>query len=180
MPTMVVCSGCQQKGEYCHTEISLVSRVGQGIEIRGVITCLQDGHQWPVVIDSDAIGQTAPTLAGLSRTTNVPQGIAQDVEEARRAHFMQCYKASVVMCRRAMQRGLIDRGIPDDSLQRMLNKAKTEGTIKDERAYGTASAVKDYGDAGAHRRAELTHDEVGGVILATTLLLNELFGKEGE
>jgi hypothetical protein len=175
MPSMVVCSGCEQKGEYCHTEISLVRMAGRGIEIRGVITCLQDGHQWPVRIDNDAIRQTDTKLAGFPLTTNVPLGIAQDVEEAGRAHFMQCYKASVVMCRRAMQMGLIEKGIPDGSLLGMLSKAKGEGVIKDEAVYGMAFAVKGYGDAGAHHIEDITDTEVVSVILVTTLLLNELF-----
>lgn len=176
MPTMLDCSNCRKENRYCNADFSLDSIAGEGIEIKGIITCLQDGHQWPIVIDTNTVREMSSALSDIPIRPQVPPGIAEEIQEARRAHFMQCFKASVVMCRRAMQMALIEKGIPDGPLQRMLDDAKVKGILGEDGAYGMAMAVKDYGDKGAHRTESLSYQEVGADTLAATLLVNAVFG----
>ena len=101
----------------CHRTHSTRGR----ILLEGIVTCEAEehpdgSHSMPIRIRDNVIESTDPGMP-ISESRNldsqVPDGIVQDVEEAERAHFTRCYKASVIMCRRAMQLGLIDKDIPD-------------------------------------------------------------------
>jgi len=114
----------------------------------------------------------------ISESTNllpgVPLGIQQDVQEAERCHFAQCYKASVVMCRRALQLGLIEKGISDTRLKTMIQNASDKGILTG-RNVALAESIKDFGDGGAHRPENITAQDANLTIYACVGLLNEMF-----
>lgn len=147
------------------------------LRLDGIVTCLNDNHRRPVTVINNTIDTTAPDMpiSDSKGLIAVPDGVQQDVEEAERAHFSQCFKAAVVMCRRAMQLGLVDKGIPDASLTSMLEQAKKQGILKDDRAYALALGIKDYGDGGAHREDDFTDSEVRAVVFAAVKLLNDIY-----
>ena len=60
----------------------------------------------------------------------VPPDLKDDVREAERANYSQCYKACVAMCRRALQLALIEKRIPDGGLGGMIESAKTQKLIE--------------------------------------------------
>jgi len=122
--------------------------------------------------------QMMPILESASLSQSVLAGIVQDIQEAERAHFAQLYKASVVMCRRAIQLGLgaPPHNITDGPFSRMLTdaQAKTPSSLS-SRGFVLAEAVKDYGDAGAHRIEEISASDARTAIFSAVKVLNELF-----
>lgn len=146
-------------------------------ELKGIIRCLMCQHELPITIRNGFITKTDVALPGAQSEQlhqSVPPDIKEDVKEAERAHYNQCEKACVTMCRRALQLGLIDRGVTDKPLSVMLNEALDKHFI-DQKSYYLATSIKGYGDIGAHRRDELNPQEVNMVIYATVKMLNELF-----
>ena len=124
-----------------------------GMELQDVLTCLHDGHKIPVKMLKDTITgilTELPVSESKQLIAQVPQGIAQDVQEAERAHYASYCKACVVMCRRAIQLSLVEKGIGDRALSAMIEEAKNQGFIKSDRLYTQAMGIKDYGDDGAH------------------------------
>ena len=151
----------------------------KGTVFEGIVTCLIDGHRWPIKMREGHVVFTETALPlsdAVELSANIPEGILEDVEEAKRAHFSQCYKASVVMCRRAMQLSLIEKGIADAPLSVMLQKAR-EGTpsLLTGSTYALAEGIKEYGDRGAHRVEAIGTEETRVVIFTTLRVLNELF-----
>ena len=148
------------------------------IELEGVVTCLHDNHRRPIKLRNSAIDATAPALPvneSAKLVTAIPPGIRQDIAEAERAHLAQCYRASVVMCRRALQRSLIEKEVADDALGRMLPIAKGK-VIKTDRGYALAEGIKSFGDGGAHDSEQFSPDTVAMVITTTVQVANEIFG----
>ena len=117
-------------------------------------------------------------LRAASLGQNVPAGLIQDIEEAERAHFAQVYKASAVMCRRAIQLGLAapPHNITDGPFSKMLAEARTKTPPPLlHRGFVLAEVVKDYGDAGAHRTEDISALDARTAIFSAAKVLNELF-----
>ncbi len=143
----------------------------------GIIQCLRCEHELPITISSGFIQKIDTSLPGAQSDnlhSSVPSDIQGDVREAERANYAQCYNACVAMCRRALQLGLIDKGISDGPLGGMLNQALSNNLLRQD-TYNLATSVKGYGDIGVHRREQLEPQEVNMVIYATVRMLNQLF-----
>jgi len=146
-------------------------------EIIGIFKCLACGHELPITVRNGFITELHPELPGTQSdklNSSVSADIKKDVKEAERAHYNQCDKACVTMCRRALQLGLMDRGISDAPLSKMIDSAVSEKYIE-QSTQSLATSIKGYGDIGAHRREQLESQEVKMVIYATVRMLNELF-----
>lgn len=155
---------------------------GEGQIVEGIITCDYDGYQTPFKIVGNVLEPTLPYLTD-SRllTDNVLKGLKQDIEEAERCHFIQSYKSSATMCRRALQLGLEERNVtvPGSSkptLGLLLREAKkiSPPLLKTE-TFLLADGIKDIGDAGAHQRVEIEPRAVATLIYVSVQVLNELF-----
>jgi len=174
----LVCPICFQKGTKPRVSVFTVD-CQPDAELIGIVKCLNCGHELPITIRNGFITKTDVALPGAqSGNLNeaVPKDIKEDILEAERAHYHQCDKSCVTMCRRALQLGLIDKQIEDKPLSKMINEALEKSFI-DQKSHYLATSIKGYGDIGAHRRDELNHQEVNMVIYSTVKMLNELFGK---
>lgn len=169
---VVYCPKCASKGGHY---ITITCR--DDAKISGILQCLECGHELPITIVNDCIQQVDLALPGIQSdrlNSSVTPDLIEDIQEAERANYAQCYKASVTMCRRALQLGLIDKGIADGALSKMLEDAlKTK--LLEQKTYDLATSIKGFGDIGAHRREQLEPEEVNMVIYATVRMLNELF-----
>ena len=146
-------------------------------KMQGIIQCLACGHEFPITIVNDRIQKLDVALPGVQSdrlNSSVTPDIKEDIQEAERANYSQCYKACVTMCRRALQLGLIDKEIGDAPLSEMIKDALKK-TLIEQKTYDLATSIKGYGDIGAHRREQLDAQEVNMVIHATVRMLNELF-----
>jgi len=146
-------------------------------KMQGIVQCLVCNHEFPITIINDCIQKIDVALPGLQSdqlNPSVPADLKDDVQEAERANYAQCYKACVTMCRRALQLALIDKEIADGPLSGMIQKA-LQKTLIEQKTYDLATTIKGYGDIGTHRKEELDPQEVNMVIYATVRMLNELF-----
>lgn len=166
---------CKCFGEKQNNAIMI--ECSNNIKMWGVIRCLVCGHEFPITMNRGFIQKVDTDLVGAQSdqlNASVPADIKEDIQEAERAHYNQCDKACVMMCRRALQLGLIDKGITDAPLSTMLQDALKKQFLM-QRTHDLATTIKGYGDIGAHRRDELNSQEVSMVIYATVKMLNELF-----
>ena len=182
----IPCVQCDQARESTYlmkVECGRVGDIEPSVELRGLLTCGRDGHQTPVHM-RDGVLEPPTRTSYLLRVSEglrskVKIGIKQDVEQAEQAHFAFCYKASVVMCRRALQQSLIAKGMKDDAFGRMLIAAKPDpdgnGTISTWDAWYRAEKVKVQGDSGAHAEAEFDPEQVSNAIYDTVAVVNEIF-----
>lgn len=158
----------------------IVVECGPAAEMIGIIRCSVCGHEWPITISKGCVSKLDTALPGAQSDkldASVPSDIKEDLQEAERAHYAQCDKSCVTMCRRALQLGLIDKGIADAPLSAMLQEALKRKLIE-QKTYDLATSIKGYGDIGAHRKEHLESQEVSMVIYATVKMLNELFHKD--
>ena len=158
-----------------HHEATITLMCDGPVSMKGIMKCLACKHEWPFATEHDHLQHLGIALPGEQSNrlhTTVPSDIREDVQEAERANYNQCYKACVTMCRRALQLALIDKDIKDKPLSVMLDDA--EG-ILDEKTFAIAKSIKGFGDIGAHRRELLEPEDTSIVIYMTVKMLNELF-----
>lgn len=109
-------------------------------------------------------------------TSNVFADRKDDIEEAERANYYQCYKAAVVMCRRAIQLALNDKDIPDSNFSNMIEKAHDEQfKLLGDDTYMMVKLVKLFGDKGAHKRDTIAPPDVTQAIHVSVEALNDIF-----
>ena len=163
----------------CHGNLRvehIIVQCDKEARLRGIVQCLKCNHELPITITNNYIQEIAMSLPGTQSdklNQSVEADIKEDIEEAERCNYHQCYKACVTMCRRALQLGLIDKGIADAPLSLMLQEALKDKLIE-QKTYDLATSIKGYGDIGAHRREHLEPKEVELVIYATVKMLSEL------
>lgn len=169
----VICPKCH--GERRTEEIRVTCQ--PGAKMWGIIQCLECGHEFPITLDRGYIQKIDIALPGAQSNrlnSSVPSDIKGDVGESERANYAQCYKACVAMCRRALQLSLIDRGIEDKPLSKMLEDALNAKLINQD-TYSLSTSIKGYGDIAVHRREIIEPEEAKLVIYTTVRMLNELF-----
>jgi hypothetical protein len=121
----ISCAKCRQSAEF-----SLMRRQrstqSADLEFRGIVTCYREGHRWPITIKTDNILQSTdpnlPVSESFNLSSKVPPALIQDVKDAEETHFAGVYRASVVMCRRALQLGFQENpyNISDGPYSRMV------------------------------------------------------------
>jgi len=176
MPTMR-CPGCGWQAEVECSRPGGYSSIR--LDFEGVLTCkrAECGTSWPVKIVDNVIEYVAPempTHGSRDLGAGALEGLRQDLQEADRAHFAQCYKAAVVVCRRAIQLALEDKGAEGRTLGPVLVDAREKDLLTD-RTDALVEGIKDFGDGGAHRAEDIHVDDAAMVIRVTTVVLNELF-----
>ena len=169
----IVCHECEDPRRATKIEMS----GEEDKRLDGLITCLTCGNEFPIAINRNNIeklGKAMPNAESAKLPSTTPNDIKDDVKEAERAHYAQCYKACVAMCRRALQLSLIEKDIEDTNLGEMLKNALSKGLLTSD-TYELAKSIKRFGDKGVHRNETLDSKEVELVIYATVRMLNELF-----
>ena len=152
--------------------------VAGGFGIKGILSCLGCGHDRSIAMEVSPHGTYLQEVACLvgeqskELASSVPKDIKDDIQEAERAHFAQCFKACVTMCRRALQLALIDKGIKDKPLSKMIADAKD---LFNEKTLTMAISIKGFGDIGAHRKEKIEPEDARIAIYMTVKMLNELF-----
>ena len=177
----IKCSQCIESGASSGSLLSFAHVRGGRYILTGVLECEIDSHKWHVSLRSGDQLLDAGTELPVSESKklkSVGVGIKQDVQEAEEAHFYRLYKSSAVMCRRAMQLGLIDKGIKDGPTGSMLTKARDEGILSDEQAYRIGLAVADYGGKGAHNKEVLAESDARTAVVAAVKVLNDIYRKK--
>ena len=156
---------------------SIILNCERHAQLTGIVRCLVCNHEFPITLQNGAIIKLDLALPGTQSdklNSSVPSDLKEDIQEAERAHYGQCFKACVAMCRRALQLALIEKGIGDTRLTPMLKEALTKKLLNDD-TYTLSTTIKGYGDIGVHRKDKLDSEEVKMVIYSAVRMLNELF-----
>lgn len=178
----IECAKCGQSAQLSLNRVAH-GRTSRDLEFRGVVTCsCEDRHEWPVAIKTDDIIQSTDQMMPVCESQNlspeVPEALIQDVKDAERAHFAQIYRASVVMCRRALQLGFHEppHSIIDGPYSKMLVAlmALSSPPLTSE-THGLAIGIGKYGGTGAHDPKPVSEGEARMSIFTTVKVLNELF-----
>jgi hypothetical protein len=177
----ISCAKCRQTAE-----LTLMRREkstqSADLEFRGIVTCHREGHRWPVTIKTDNILQSTdpdlPVSESFNLSSKVPPALIQDVKDAEEAHFAGVYRASVVMCRRALQLSFQENpfNISDGPYSRMVRDLmKLSGPPLSPGTHGLAVSIGEYGGQGAHDPKPVSEAEARSAIFTTVRVLNELF-----
>ena len=164
----------------CHGEertAAIIVGCDRQAKMWGIVQCLACGHEFPLTIVNDCIQKLDVALPGVQSdrlNSSVTPDIKEDIQEAERANYSQCYKACVAMCRRALQLSLIDKGIEDKPLGQMLNDALNAKLLTQD-TYNLSTSIKGYGDIAVHRREIIEPEEAKLVIYTTVRMLNQIF-----
>jgi len=97
----LVCPECQGKSR--KTSIKVVCE--PQAKMWGIIQCLACGHEFPITMYAGFVQKLDIALPGAQSdylNSLVPPDIKEDIREAERASYAQCYKACVAMCRRGL------------------------------------------------------------------------------
>jgi len=109
---------------------------------------------------------------------NVPQDVSQDYQEAIRCFNSNAYKATVVMCRRALENTADLKQAIGTFLKNKLEDLHKKGLL-DAASYNTASGIREFGNYGAHPKDDLLKAvgefEADLVIKITGRLLTEIW-----
>ena len=136
----------------CATVIYLEEKTYKNYQ--GQVICSECKQQQAVVIQQGSL-ITASQIRDVYEPIrdilayDVPQGILVDLAEAAIDLGAICFKSCVVMCRRVVQAALLEQGIADDKLSKMIEDAKNK-QLFDESLYQTAKAIGFFGNSGAH------------------------------
>ncbi|MFC1961576.1 DUF4145 domain-containing protein [Chloroflexota bacterium] len=127
--------------------------------VTGILKCGDPkcNNEHPFTMVNNTLQEFLPNLpieVSQKLKATIPEDIIADIKEAERSEYLQCHKAAATMCRRALQIGLIDKGIPDKPLTSMIEDAKTQDLL-DDKTYILAKSIKGFGDIGAHRKEVL-------------------------
>ena len=85
----------------------------------------------------------------LSPTAPIPAEVRNDFREAGICLGAGCYRASLVMSRRVLQRCLSDQGCAQNKLVDAINAAITGGILR-KAFHPLAEEIRQYGNLGAH------------------------------
>jgi hypothetical protein len=119
-----------------------------------VLRCQNAACQRLVLVESDPVAQIASSVfpfvnAGLAGAVTVPQALRDDFHEAAVSLSAGCFKASLVMSRRVLQRCLADQGCAQNKLVDAINAAIANGVLR-KAFHPLAEEIRQYGNLGAH------------------------------
>ena len=157
-----------------------------GMVLDGVLTCLKDGHRWPIRMRNDEVRDVSEEMPITEYKKIAPavqqhrQDIVQDIKEAEDTYFYRAYKASVVMCRRAVALALeYHMCVSDLTLGNLLVEGrKLEPPALTAQSDQFAKRILDIGNDGAHNEFKADPDDVRVVIHDSVVIINELLTKK--
>jgi len=114
----------------------------------------------------------------LRADVQIPQEIRGDYREAGKCLDAGCYKASLVMSRRALQRCLKEQGCTAHRLVDAISEAVTNGTLR-KAFHPLAEEIRQYGNLGAHpdddQLANATRESAKKVLDFTALIIHDFY-----
>ena len=108
----------------------------------------------------------------------VPQAVRDDFREAGLSLGAGCYKASLVMSRRVLQRCLAEQGCTQNKLVDAINAALSGGVLR-KAFHPIAEEIRQYGNLGAHpdddNLAAASQESANQVLEFCRLLIHEFY-----
>ena len=174
---------------HCHTKTSITPAT-QRIELTHSATVVEvvwstsQGYWWigicndcrrPVLVYKDA-ENIWPTPMPSRTASEIPIEIRENLIEAKSCAAVNAYRASFVMCRRALQMACIDKGASaSDNLVAQINYLKTAAVITAD-LHEWATVVRWVGNDGAHPGgAEIDKEDAENMLDLTEQFLHVLY-----
>lgn len=114
----------------------------------------------------------------LDSQASIPQEIKDDFREAGLCLGTGCYKASLVMSRRVLQRCLKEQGCTQHNLVDAINHAISENILRTP-FHSIAEEIRQYGNLGAHpdddQLTNANRDNAQQVLDFTRMLIHEFY-----
>lgn len=141
----VICIGC---GSTIYLEETTYANY------QGEVTCIDCKTPHSILIEKGALRTNSSSPGAYDNILDilaheVPQDILYDLGEAARDIPVASYKSCVVMCGRALQGSLLDKGLKDQDLDKMIDDARNKGVLTEEH-HQQAKAVRFFRNTGAH------------------------------
>jgi hypothetical protein len=180
-----ICPHCSIRSYFAPRVTHQDSSIGTGITIVSVAQC-ESCKAFILVVASKVNHNTSAVLSATyplgkpkdDVDANVPKEIATDFAEALRSHWGKNYRATVVMCRRALQSSAIDLKAKDGPLvaqiEDLFEKGKITEPLKD-----FAHAIRLTGNDGAHPDKDglrdVTEKDADDIIAFTQEFLDHVY-----
>lgn len=147
----------------------------------GPIQCRNCGKNLFVrIFEGYLVQEVRPLKVPIDISSKIPKEIRDDLNEAMNCFSVDCYRASVVMCRRALESAMDIKGISGNTLAEKLQKSFTQG-LMDKATYNTSSGIRLFGNYGAHPNNDLLKKvgefEAELVMKISNRVLSEIFGR---
>ncbi len=124
-----------------------------------------------------------PEISASNYHEAIPRPIREDFAEAVKCQLAHAHKGVVVMCRRAMQNMMLDKGATKDKLEQQIDEIHSKGLIT-EPLKKAAHEVRHFGNFGSHPRDDgldnITHDDADSVLAITQNFMNALYVQPAE
>lgn len=148
----------------------------------GLARC-QNGSCRKLVLFSQAQDGTVHVLFPLAvvefpNDSPIPAEIQNDFKEAGLCLSAGCYKASLVMSRRVLQRCIKEQGVTDRNLSDAISTAVANGTLR-KAFHELATEIRAYGNLSAHpdddQLQNANRDSASTVLSFAQLLIHEFY-----
>ena len=114
----------------------------------------------------------------LDGAADIPEEIRNDFQEAGKCLLSGCYKASMVMSRRTLQRVLKEQDCTQRNLIDQINHAINENILRPS-FHGAANEIREYGNLSAHPNDEqlgnCNAESAGHLLDFVQLLIHEFY-----
>lgn len=132
-----------------------------------------------VELNDGVIGRVYPFVAhDLDRAAELPMEVRDDFWEAAMCLGAGCYKASLVMSRRVLQRCLKTQGCTQHNLVDAIKHAVESGILRSA-FHAVANEIREYGNLGAHpdddQLQNASRESAQQVLEFTRLLIHEVY-----
>lgn len=174
---------------YCHIKTSITARGIPGADESGrfIPARCEDNHGYfwslgecnsctGIVMFCETKGWVFPTPFPTPTASEIPKDIRRDLDEAKQCMSVDSLRATVVMCRRALQMACIDKGAnAGDNLVAQINQLKANSVITAD-LHEWATVVRWVGNDGAHPGgAEVDKEDAENMLDLTEQFLHVLY-----
>lgn len=176
------CPHCGVRHVQTRQEAIQTLKANDGTVLWALVRCQNHACQRLVLVEflqKGDIQKIYPFVAyELDSTAAIPPAVAEDFREAGLCLGAGCFKASLVMSRRVLQRCLAEQGCTQHRLVDAITDALKTGVLR-KAFQPLAEEIRQYGNLGAHpdddQLANANHQSAHQVLEFARLLIHEFY-----
>jgi len=176
------CPYCRIRHVQTKEEFQAYAHPGSANVVWHVLRCQNQQCRRAILQVQTNQGQALETFpfadVQLDNTVPIPDPIREDFKEAGMCLAAGCFKASLVMSRRALQRCLKDQGCNQRNLVDAIGAAVKDGVLR-KSFHPLAEEIRHYGNLGAHPDDDelnnANRDTASQVLEFVRLLIHEFY-----
>lgn len=176
------CPHCSVRHVQSTTQFNQPLDANDGTRLWYIERCQNANCRKLVLLDvsnTGSINRVFPFAAyELAASAPIPDAIREDFREAGLCLGAGCYKASLVMSRRVLQRCLAEQGCAQNKLVEAINAALASGVLR-KAFHPLAEEIRQFGNLGAHPDDDnleaASQDNAHHVLEFSRLLIHEFY-----